>query len=153
MVRLGYAENGLVDLDYNDGECMIFGVKSYCYNPYLGTNYMVVKERQGATENCSYLPTRKTVIDGQIITHQDGVHNAFLSHDYKVVLKLTEKVSVCACEETWKTNYDSLLVRIIKPAGCSELPSKMLPPAAVNIEKHVNVKMVRLKFIFYLVSM
>ena len=94
---------------------------------------MVVKENKGVTEECSYLPTRKQAIKGQLVKPKDGDTVVFISHDYKVVLKVKERLNICGCQFTFKTNYEGLFLRYL--TDCQPLDAKLLPPTAINVEK------------------
>ena len=64
----------------------------------------------------------------------------FMSDDYKVVLKLQNQINICGCQTTFSTNYDGLFVRILGD-NCEEIPTNSLPPATINIENHINIKL------------
>ena len=94
---------------------------------------MVVKENKGLSKECTYLPTRKKAIRGQLVRPKEGDAMVFISHDYKVVLKVKEQLNICGCLFTYTTNYDGLYLRYL--TDCTALDAKVLPPTAINIEK------------------
>ena len=109
-------------------------------------NYLVERATKGITKECSYLPTRKKAIKGQLVRPREGGPMVFISHDYKVVLKVKEQMNICSCLFTYKTNYEGLYLRYL--TDCNALDAKVLPPAAINVEKERFQKY--LLTIFYL---
>ena len=123
---------------YDDSSCHLLppDTKTHCYNKFSGTNYFVRKAP--ISKHCSLLPTRPETVKGQILTDQRS-RKVFLSHEDKILLKLTKVEDLCDCSRTWETGYKGLYLREVD--GCRQLPSTDLPPASLNMESQTNIKL------------
>ena len=140
MEKLSYTRNTQVMMDFDDGSCHIeeYEDEKICYNLFTAINYFIVKETKGVSENCPYLPTRLRITRGNFLRSQNGFA-VFLSDKDKCVFQLLEKIEICGCMESWKTNYNGIFLR--KTGPCSILTPSNLPPSAINAEHAINLKM------------
>ena len=140
MQRLSHVKNSQVIMQNDDNSCHIQENESnkFCFNQFSGINHFIIKKDKGITDNCPYIPTRISLTEGDFLTAKNGIM-VFLSDKEKNVFKLEEKVDICGCSETWKTNYQGIYLR--SKSGCSIISPTMLPPSSINSEHSINLKL------------
>ena len=85
--------------ELDDGSCHILPHQDVttCYSEYSGINYIITRLKK-IPQSCDYLPTRKSLIIGEILS-QNNVDKVFISHEQKILLKLTKETDICQCKK------------------------------------------------------
>ena len=128
-----------ITMEYDDMSCIIEEneQEAHCFNPISGINHLIYRDN-GDDEDCPWVPTRKKLIRGQVLTSSSG--QAFVSHFNKIYFEIKKKEDLCGCEDTYSTNYDDVMIRKIN-AYCSPIADEVVPhPSSINLEVHANTK-------------